>query len=441
MTANVELAFGPEGSAARARATAALRWCPFWVAMLLLTLALPTEFSFHLGSLRLTPYRLVLIATFVPCLLRLLSGQAGPLRIVDTLMFAHIGWCFIVIAVHHGEAVALESGGIRMLEVLGAYLIARVYVTDERSFRGMLAVAFLVLVLIAPLVVLESLTGFHLIKEVAARIMGVPFYSGIDQRFGLSRAFGPFDHPILLGVFAASMVGVSWMTALPRLGQPRRRRLPTLAAVAGAMVSLSSGALAALSIQLCLLLWERFTRGVAGRWKILTGLFVAAYTAVDLLSNRSGYHVFLHYLTFSAHTAYNRIIIFQTGIQDVWRNPLFGIGFNVWSKPSWMHSDSMDNFWLVQAVTFGIPGFLTLALAVILALAMGWGRLPPRLTRLRMGWVISMIGIIVAACTVHLWNNIFVYFMLLFGGGLWFLNANRCVSGREDLTPGGEYGH
>lgn len=406
--------------------TATLRWCPFWVALLLITLAFPTEFSFYIGMLRLTPYRIILLFSFIPCIMHLISGRAGQVTTIDWLIITHIIWSYIVIGYHHGGATAAQSGGIRMLEVAGAYMVARTYIKDERTYHGTISVTLLILTILAPFVIIESITGLHVIKEISSRIMGSGFSTSIDRRFGLTRAFGPFDHPILLGVFAASALGLVRIRSWPHLGLPKTsRRLPTLTIAATATASLSSGALAALIIQAGLLIWEKLTRKIAGRWRILSGVLFIVYMAVDTLSNRSGYHVFLHYLTFSAHTAYNRIIIFRHGMQDVWANPILGIGFNVWSKPSWMHSDSMDNFWLVQAVTFGLPGFFTVALAVILSLSACWADLPPRLTRLRMGWAISIIGLIVAACTVHFWNNLFVYFFFLIGAGSWFLQVRR----------------
>lgn len=415
-----------------ARALGVLRWCPFWVGLLLITLMVPTDLSFSLGSMRLTPYRLVLIVSFMPALLTVLGGRAGRMHIVDFLVLCHVLWAYIVIAYHHGSGAALESGGIRMLEFSGAYLIARAYVVNEQTFRGACAMLFAILIALLPFLLVESVTGRHVIREVAAALSGNSFYTDMGTRFGLTRAYGPFDHPILLGVFAASALGIAWMGAVPALGRPNPKRWPVAASFLGAVTSLSAGALAGLMTQVLLIVWEARTRLIVGRWKTLSGLLFAAYITVDTLSNRSGYHVFLHYLTFSAHTAYNRIIIFEWGIQDVWRNPVFGIGFNVWTRPSWMHSTSMDNFWLVQAVTFGIPGFLTIALAYIFILSLRWRDLPERLTRVRMGWTISIIGLMVAGCTVHFWNNLFVIASFMLGLGAWFLVVDRVPPVSED---------
>ena len=425
--------------APRAKALAALRWCPLWPALLLLSLLVPTEFSFTLGSLRLTPYRLVLLVAFVPSLMRLLSGRAGPLSLVDLLIFAHLAWAYVVIGHYHGFGVAIESGGIRMLELGGAYLIARTYIVGEKEFRGAAAFLFAIACVLTPLVLLESISGVHLIKTLAAKITGQSFVSSIEDRFGLSRAFGPFDHPILFGVFAASALGMVWIRAYPRLGQPHVRQLPKIAVVLSALTSMSSGALAALITQFMLLVWDRKTRHIQSRWKIFCAIGLAMYVCVDLISNRSAMKVFLSYLTFSPGTAYNRIIIFEWGIQDVWRNPMLGIGFSVWTRPEWMHSTSMDNFWLVQAVTFGIPGFLTIALPVLLLLSRKWSSLPQRIRRLRTGWVISMIGLILAGCTVHFWNSLFVYFAFLLGMGAWFVNVRQRRASTQYTAINGQY--
>lgn len=406
--------------------TSTLRWCPLWVALLLISLAFPSEFSFYIGSSRLSPHRVVLIISFVPTLIRLINGRAGPVTIVDLLIIIHVLWSYVVIGYHHGFSVSLESGGIRMLEVAGTYLIARVYITDERSFRGAVAVIFSIMAVLAPLLIIESATGFSVIKEVSSKITGNSFNKKMSPRLGLYRAYGPFGHPILQGVFTASALGLTQLSAWPRLGSPKPRYiLPTLAVILAASSSLSSGALAALAVQAGLIMYEKKTRQVNGRWKILITAILIIYFSVDFLSNRSGFHVFLHYLTFSAHTAFNRMIIFQYGIQDIWQNPFLGIGFNTWSKPHWMHSDSMDNFWLVQAVTFGIPGFATIAIAILISISTKWKEMPTRLGRLRTGWVISVVGMIISACTVHFWNNLFAYFFFFIGAGGWFLQVRR----------------
>ena len=104
----------------------------------------------------------------------------------------------------------------------------------------------------------------------------------------------------------------------------------------------------------------------------------------------------MSYATFSAHTAYWRSIIFDWGMVNVWANPIFGLGLNDWVRPRYMVSGSMDNFWLVVAVRYGIPGFALLAAGYLIAL---WkiGRRDfdgdQLLWQFRRAWMFSFIGL------------------------------------------------
>ena len=99
---------------------------------------------------------------------------------------------------------------------------------------------------------------------------------------------------------------------------------------------------------------------------------------------------------------------------------VFGIGFGDWLRPTWM-SDSMDNFWLLTAVRYGLPALLFLAAAIIV-LALRQVRAnanDAEVNRHRMAWLAITIGIAVSGITVHLWNAVFAYFFFLIGSGAW----------------------
>jgi hypothetical protein len=139
---------------------------------------------------------------------------------------------------------------------------------------------------------------------------------------------------------------------------------------------------------------------------------------------RRPFHVFVNYFTFSKQSAYNRILIFEYGTAEVARHPIFGIGLGDWERPVWM-SDSMDNFWLVTAVRYGVPAFLLLV-GLLLGILWKSGQrknLPPEWRRARHAWAFTLFGITVAAATVHLWNALFVLFLFLIGSGAWLLDA------------------
>ncbi len=375
-----------------------------------------------LGTFRLHPTRIILIVGFIPALLRLFGGKAGRVHLMDWLILACLIWSFVVIGYHHDFSTALQSGGINMLELGGSYLIARTWILKERDYRGAMLVLIALMCLLAPFVLLETITGLHLIKSLAS---GHAFHSEIGQRMGLTRAFGPFDHPIHLGVIAASLLAITLLPALPRLGSPKQRGFLKYGVFISTMSSLSSGGMFTLGIQAILLLWNRMTKRMASRWVKFSILVSLVYLAINLLSNRSAMIVVLSYLTFSTDTAYNRVMIFDWGMDNLRMSPMMGIGFKDWIRPEWVFSSSMDNFWLVQAVTYGIPGFVLLALPTLLMLGTDWRRISPRMRRLRTAWTISMLGLIFAATTVHLWNNLYIFFAFMLGAGGWFHNIRR----------------
>ena len=80
----------------------ALGILPWPVTLLVIARALPTETSIYVGSLRLSPYRILLIFTLVPSLLRLFSRRVGAPHIIDYLMIGHCAWVFLAFMVNEG---------------------------------------------------------------------------------------------------------------------------------------------------------------------------------------------------------------------------------------------------------------------------------------------------------------------------------------------------
>lgn len=396
---------------------------PPLVAALYLALILPPEFSVQLGSLRLTAYRLLLLVT-VPWLLIRLFSAARPPHAADWLLIAHAAWVVLALCIYAGPLGGIESGGIYVVECLGAYLVGRLAITDAASHRATLRFMVAVLAGMALFTIPESLTGAHLIRDAARAIMGGPGLPVIDPRLGLERAFGSFDHPILYGVFAASTFAAAhYVLNEERLAA---RHLAVLALIGGScFISLSAGPYVGMGCQALVLGWDRLTRGFAYRWTALMAVFAMFWTALSLGSNRSPVKVLISYLSFSPESSYNRILIWEYGSAEVARHPLFGIGFGDWVRAPWM-SDSMDNFWLVTAVRYGLPALLLL-IAAIVTLALGQAaatRHDLRLNRHRMAWVAIIVGMAVSGTTVHFWNSLFTYFFFLLGSGAWLLDPH-----------------
>ncbi len=398
---------------------------PLVVALFFLGMMLPTSVSVNLGGLRLSGYRIVLIIMILPMIVTLLSGKRGKPNIFDLLVAGHSLWALLALIKWGGLAQGIESGGIYIIEFAGAYLLGRLYIRSYDDFRALARAYVGVVCAMLAFTIPESLTGLHLLHDTFAAAFGGPNAPYIDKRMGLERAFGSFDHPILYGVFSAAAFSMAYFVVAERKFMNFKGMAQVLGVLTAAFLSASGGPYVVVAMQIFVAAWERVLGGVMGRWRALFTLFGLTYLAIDLLSNRTPFHVFVTYLTFSTQSAYNRINIWNYGTAEVTRNPIFGIGLGDWIRAPWM-SDSMDNFWLLIAVRYGLPAFVMLAglMGGLLYVVGKRKGLPQSWRNARHAWAFTLFGITIAAATVHLWNALFVLFLFLIGSGMWMYDTN-----------------
>lgn len=385
----------------------------------------------YIGPLRLSVYRGTLLVLLLPMIIMLVSGKAGRVRYADIFLILLLIWSTLSLIVVHGIALMVEPIGMMWVETLGAYLVARVFVRSVDQFVAVVRILYGFSVLFLPLLLYENVSGHDIILEVLNRIatslpevLTDPRY----DRLGLDRAQGPFSHPIHNGVFFGSILGLSYYV----LGYGKRLvtklLLMAVPMVAGA-TALSSGPLVAITAQLNLIAWDVIFKRVKHHWYILLGLVISGYVVIDMLSNRTPFHVLVSYFTLSPDTAYNRIRIFDYGVASIFANPVFGIGFGDWEHPAWM-SDSADMFWIIAGMRHGIPAWI-LTLAFFFAIFLPVALRPladDRLRAYRTGYLVTLLGFFLVGWTVHFWEMLYAYFMFIMGVGVWFLDADGSVA-------------
>ncbi|UWQ21853.1 O-antigen ligase [Jannaschia sp. W003] len=415
----------PPPRSAAAAAGAPARLGPL-VWLFLAAIVLPV--TVDLGSLALSGLRILCLLAVLPLLAGLLSGRHGRVIAADWLALAHVAWMALSLALSEGAA-AVQLAGSMGVEFLGGYLIARVHVRDLAAFRRLCAALTLVLLALLPVALVEARTGVPVIPSAIERIPGVGSAGDVDaqMRLGLHRVQAVFVHPIHFGLFAAVAFALCWTALQDRVPAVPRALAAGAIALSG-FLSLSSGGILAVALQVALIAWAAALPARIPRWWILAALFALAYAVVDLLSNRTPLHVFLSYATFSAHTAYWRLLILEWGLVNVAAHPWFGIGMADWMRPAWMHSDSVDNFWLIAAMRHGVPGFVTLAgcwLAVLVPVMRRPFAAEGALGTARRAWVFSIVGLIFTLFTVHAWGSVYSFVMFLLGSGAWMLHAEE----------------
>jgi O-antigen ligase len=343
----------------------------------------------------------------------------------------------------HGIAAAIEPSGMLVIETMGAYLLARCYIRDAEDFASTIVLAAAIIACLLPFAAYEWVTGNRLIISAFRNILPSVETALGEQRMGFWRVQGPFVHPILFGLFCGSIFALTQAVARTKRAGLVRRLLPALVA-STALLSMSSAPIAGLVMQGALMSWNGVLRRYRSRWKILWVLMLAGFLVVDFGSNQTPIKFYISHFTFDKATGWFRILIWEYGSASVLNHPLFGIGLGSWARPKWM-PDSVDNFWLLTAMRYGIPALVFIlgsCLWTLFAIAFK-PKLDEKLQSYRVAYLICLVAYLFVGTTVHFWTAAYVWFLFLLGSGVWLLDiktgddgaAGRLNRSRPNAQP------
>ena len=395
-----------------------LEAAPLPITILAISLACPTELSLYLGGLRLPPHRVALIVLLVTAIIKQMQAKPIQLMASDSLMLADGLWQIGVFMYHEGEGPGLQYGGSLALESFASYFVVRIYVTTLEQLKASVNVLVFCVLVVGALAAMESISHQLFVHAFLLQLTGYDIGPNFEIRNGLMRAFSTFDHPILYGSFCACTVALAWATT-KRTG-PATFKVVLIVVVT--YFGMSSAPLLCCGVQIGLLVWERMSRGIPKRATLTVSAIVVGLLAVGMVSNRSPFAIIATGFTLDPWTGFYRLLIWQHGLENVARSPLFGIGLGDWTREFWMASDSVDAFWLVIMMRMGVPALAMLMLAITLLLIAVHNQriaMTKEIRRLVIAWTFSMIALSLAGCTVHYWNNIHAYFFFLLGLMAW----------------------
>lgn len=391
------------------------------------TLFFPAFFT--VGTLALNPSKLFFLITVPFLTINLLRGAYGRILATDILVFSYVTWMALAMFTNHGFGEAIEYIGSNALIILGGYLIGRGYIRSQSEFIGFIKFLLLIIVISLPFALYEARTSVALVLQWISNIPS--FYSHVDvmnrpedMRMGLWRAQFSLPHPIHYGLFCSMLFSFCYVGLLDHVSHTRRVILSSIVFLC-CFLSLSSGALLAVMCQIALIVWLRITWSTEARWKILWSIVIFFYTIIELASNRLGIYAVVERLTFSPETAFYRRLLFEIGTNQVGQTPIFGVGRGHWGAPEWM-TGSLDNFWLLLAVLYGLPTLIMFALAIFWALfAVGARDFSAHsdLLRSRQAWIFTMVSLILSLATVAVWDETYSLVMLVLASGLWMISV------------------
>ncbi len=393
------------------------RTSSFLLVLFFITILLP--FTLEIGGLKMSPNRLYLIIFSIPFAVKVLQGQSGRFTGTD-LCFVLFGvWSMLALFTVHGVE-RLPYAAITMVELTGGYFVGRVLIRNRRDYDSVVWFVLIAMICLLPFTLVEVVTGKMILPDLFRSLFEAPSRGNSAYgRLGLERVYSVFEHPILFGLFCSSALAhVFYLFS----GRPFRASLAALFTLAMAFTSLSSAPLLACMLQIILLLWYWI---VGGRWILLIILSVVMYVTLDAASNRTPITIMIETLTFNSGTGWTRIAINIYGWQSVWNHPVFGLGLNDWSRPEWLTS-SVDNFWLLAAMRYGLPALIFVILGFLFHLVfLSRAQIEnPDIQRCRTAHGIVLVGICFTLITVHIWGTTSVFVMFLVGAGAWMYTAD-----------------
>lgn len=396
------------------------------VAVLVIGLLLPVEVRFNLAGQTFYAYRIAWIVLTPWIMFQILAGRF-QWRFNDLIVALAAMWMVTSFAVLNGVVTGIPAGLALGLDVLMPYLITRHTIRSFSDFRVLLILLAPVALVLGGLMALESMTNIRFIRSGAQAIfgsLGANEYGtneiragGIDTRYGLMRAMGPFSHPILAGAFFAGLMPLYYFSRLR--GWPL---FVGLASGAGALFSLSSSAFLGLLIFVVLAAYDWLQKRVTFlNWPMFLGVAGAALAVLQLISQNGLVAILIRY-TVNPATGYFRLLIWEYGSQSVAKHPWFGIGYTPYEKLPWM-VDSVDTIWLAIAIRNGLPPAILLGLAVLLAIA-GLAKTASR-NRLAdgstsLGLAITLAIFFILGFTVSFFGGMRIWFIMLLAIGTTF---------------------
>lgn len=392
---------------------------PLPVGLLLVSLVFPVEFSFYIGSLFITFSRLVLLFYAFAVIFGAMRHRG--LRSYDYMLLLAAIWVFLSYWVNHGLNSAIESGGVLLLEIVVSYWIARQYIHDLSTFYATIRLFMVLAFLMLPFILTEMLISKHFIHDFFSELTGHYYKIRYEERLGLTRAYGPFSHPILMGVYYSTLIGVVWYgyhwRSLPN------KLMGIVVLSLGAFASLSSAPILLMLFQIFAIFWNYIAGKLRYHWQLIVAMLAILYAVLFFWSSQSPLMTILSRITLNPQTAYYRQIVWDYGLAEVAKSPIFGIGRLDWERPSWMVNESIDSFWLVLSMRYGLPVALLIgAIMIIFIIKLGQYAQTTKqdIKLLCIGWVVSAVSLFLIGFTVDYFgtNRIFFFFMLGLGAAL-----------------------
>jgi hypothetical protein len=322
-----------------------------------------------------------------------------------------------------------EATGSDALGFLGSYMVARTFIFGELPLRTFIGALRIIAVTVIALSVLDTLSGRFLIVDTMNAIFrvnaGLPVIlkgQGDIHRmlfgFNTIRATSTFSHPILYGTFCSVAAAIFLYSEQSLIS----RAFYVGACLIGCILSISAAPLMGLMIAISVYCYDGIMKQYLWRWKVFWATLAILILAMMLVSKNPLGVIFNHF-TFNPETGFYRLLIWQRALDFIAMAPFTGDATGY----SWLSDDilsnSVDSFWLLYALLYGVPTILFLMLAnLATCVRIGQStKVPlhalgiPRVMRMRTAFSLALAIFAFVGLTVHFWDSVWLFWGLCIG--------------------------
>lgn len=414
---------------------------PLSLKLIILSLFLPDQLSIFIAGLRLTEVRLVLLFLTPLVFLHLIKQfQSGRYRFVLSDLFVALTslWMFVGPAVTDGFVESFVHSGPTVLEFLIAYMSTRLLLSKPNLALAFVNMLCIVLAVVGLTGLLDAATGDFFIRKLIAQF-GIPAHEWIINqdsfRFGLRRAAGPLEHPILFGFVCA--IGFLFAISI----KVRARKFCIFGCLLGVLLSGSTAPMQVTLMGISLFVYSKLFKSLSSKW-ILLWAAIAAFCGMIFMSTNTPFGHLIDFFTIDPSTGYYRLYIWRSVGPAILENPYFKVLAGTYD-----YSGSVDSIWLVLSLDYGMVCAILTALSMFGSCSRptrGYRTNLPEVEKdvARTATIIILLAMFMGI-TVDLWGSSWVLLGLLVGlraslGAAGALKAPKDDRSRDAALRGAE---
>jgi hypothetical protein len=328
----------------------------------------PDYLRVSIGTIDISVGRIVVTVLLLRCLnndqLRSRFKWSPLDKWVTLSMVVYVGMTLIT----QPTFASIENRGGFVIDTWFTYLAARFILTDREKLVSIIKCIGIALIPLAILGCVESVTGWQPFVPLRRFRPWNPLAKTEEirreMRWGLTRAVGPFSHPILFGSGFAMFLPLIYSLRYEKNWRTFAYMLSAITIV-GALSSMSSGPWVMIIVISFCFVMENYKQWLKPMLKLL----IISCIVIEILSNRTFYHVIFSRASQLGGAGWHRARLIDAAIEHFNEWWLAGYGGK---DPGWGHYFGMSftdvtNEFILAGVKYGIAGIIVLCGVLVVA--------------------------------------------------------------------------